>query len=48
MRASRKPFHPPCELAPLGWRCSRGYGHVRPCALRPAWWNLPVRWMTRA
>lgn len=26
-----------------GWWCSRDRGHPGPCALRPRWWNVPVR-----
>ncbi len=25
----------PCDIAPPGWACSRGSGHVGPCAARP-------------
>lgn len=26
-----------------GWRCTRDDSHKGPCALRPAWWNIPAR-----
>ncbi|MBM0257370.1 hypothetical protein [Micromonospora sp. 4G55] len=26
---------PPCDRAPEGWTCSRGYGHEGPCAASP-------------